>query len=308
MKIEKIEIKPMRLSFEPEFHIVVEYSYRNTCLLPLRFNGYLFLDRYRIAFLSEYEFKYGRSDNFSSTNANRNSEKRDRRIFVAPISRLAIAKLEEKRNKHPKGDLTFNLHIQFVFLESMFEGVRPKGSGDNVTLTKLIDSSLFKIVTDDLNHNVTISSSEWLHDFSPAFERSRYQVFEVPIPEFANDQSELSKRLSSAIHSLRLMEEAKLAGDWETVLKESRPVWELIRNRGEIQLILQQDELNDDSVKAFNAMVESLFNFSSKFIHRESRTKEVMPINKARKEDAELIYSLAVSLVNLLCKKIIRYK
>lgn len=308
MKIEKIEINPMGNSLEPEFHISVEYSHRESCIMPLRFNGYLFLDTLRIGFLTEYEFNYGRSDNFSSMNFSRNTETRDKRLFVGPISRLALNKLEEKRSKDPKGDLKFRLHIQFVFLESLFVGVKGSQTQNQVVLASLTDNSLFKSVTYDLNHEVVISSSEWLHNFSKVFERSRYQVFEIPIPDSLGDTSDLSQRLNAAIVSLKEMEEAKLSGDWETVLKESRPVWELVRNKQEIIDILKQDEFNDDTIKAFNALVESLFNFSSKFIHRESRSKELMIINKARKEDAELIYAMAISLVNLLTKKFNRFK
>jgi hypothetical protein len=63
MKITNISVKPMALSIEPEFHITVQYSDREG-LLPLRFNGYIFLDRYRISFLTEYEFNHGRNDSF----------------------------------------------------------------------------------------------------------------------------------------------------------------------------------------------------------------------------------------------------
>jgi hypothetical protein len=165
-----------------------------------------------------------------------------------------------------------------------------------------------RIVNYDLNHEVNISSSEWLHDFAKVFGLGKYQILEIPIPGISPNQTELGKRVNSAIHSLTEMEKAKMAGDWETVLKESRPVWELIRNRDDIASLLKDDDLNGDTVKAFNTAIDSLFNFSSKFIHRESLTKELMTVNKARKEDAELIYAIAVSIINLLAKKINRYR
>lgn len=309
MKIENIEVKPMGLSFEPEFHITVEYSYRESCLLPLRFNGYIFLDRYRISFLAEYEFKHGRSDDFSSMSANRNTEKRDRRIFVAPISRLSLSKLEDKRNRDPKGDLKFNLHINFVFIEPLFDQTRYKSATEEFSIPTLANgNSLFRIVTTDLDEEIKISSSDWLHEFSKVFERNKYQVFELPIPESYSVTDDLAKRLNAAIVSLKEMEDAKLAGDWEAVLKESRPVWELVRNKEEINALLRQDELNEETIKSYNSLVESLFNFSAKFIHKESKDKQLMAVNKARKEDAELIYTIAISLINLLSKKFNRFR
>jgi|GEM_PF-4696126 len=308
MKIENVEVKPMGLSYEPEFHITIEYSYRGISSLPLRFNGYLFLDRHRIAFLTEYEFKNGRSDNLTSMNSSRNTERRDKRIFVAPITRNVLNKLEEKRSKDPKGELKFDLHIQFLFMEPMFEGVKRTVPQNDVVLASLIDNSIFKTVTHDFDHELIISSGDWLYDFSKVFQRSRYQVFEIPLPESLTDTNGLSQRLNAAIVSLKDMEKAKLSGDWESVLKESRPVWELVKNKEEIAQLMRQDELNDETIKAFNMMVESLFNFSSKFIHRESKSKELMMVNKARKEDAELVYVLAVSLINVISKKLTRHQ
>lgn len=93
MKIESVEVKPMGLSHEPEFHISIEYSYSGTCLLPLRFNGYLFLDRYRIAFLTEYEFNHGRRDSFVTMNSSKSADKRDRRVFCCTYLQAYLGKV-----------------------------------------------------------------------------------------------------------------------------------------------------------------------------------------------------------------------
>lgn len=265
----------------------------------------MFLDRFRFAFLYEYEFNHGRNDLLTSTTSTKNLEKKDKRVFVAPISRHALDKLEEKRNRDPKGDLKFNLHVNFIFLEPTFNEVTQKNQQGQISLPTTSNSSLFRITNSDLDEEIKISSSDWLHDFSPVFQRGRFQVFELPIPTGLIGSSELSKRLNAAIVSLQDMEAARNEGDWSKVIKESRPVWELIRNKDEIRESLKKDGIHEATVVSFGKLVDSLFDFSSKFIHRESRESEVM-MNKANKEDAELIYAVSVSLLNLITKKVTR--
>ncbi len=306
MKIEKIEVNAMALSFEPEFHITVHYTYPLGAIIPLRFNGYLFLDRFRFAFLHEYEYKHGRNEPFLATNSSKKFVTQDRRNFVAPISRAALLKLDEKRNADPKGDLKFNLHIQVVMIESLFTGIKKSGSQEPFTMPALAEGALFKTVTKEIDHDVTIPSSNWIHEFSAKFEQQRFQVFEVPMPTQIESSSDFSNRLNAAISSLGAMEREKLVGDWEAVLKESRPVWELIKNKQDILDLLANEGLNTDTINAYRKVVESLFDFSSKFIHREAKDKTLMSVNTVRKEDAELMYSLAVTIVNLIAKKLKR--
>lgn len=239
-------------------------------------------------------------------NSTENRELIDHRFFVAPISRHALSKMDESRITNPKGDLKLNLHIQFVFLESSFSGIRKKGGSDSFTLATLTEGALLRNTTRDLDYDYIIPSSEWIHDFAPKFEQTKYQVFEIPIPFALDGKTDLSSRLNAAIGSLQEMERAKIVGDWQSVIKESRPVWELIRNRQEIDDVISNSEFNNDTITSFKKMIDSLFDFSSKFIHREARNKTLMPLNNVSKEDAELIFNLGVSVVNLIAKKIIR--
>ncbi len=55
-----------------------------------------------------------------------------------------------------------------------------------------------------------------------------------------------------------------------------------------------------------NDCINLLFKFSSKFHHKEDLQKKIMPEIKASKEDAELIYSLSINILNLISKKLQR--
>jgi len=66
---------------------------------------------------------------------------------------------------------------------------------------------------------------------------------------------------------------------------------------------LLRDGYSEQAFEDLNKSIKELFNFSSKFHHKEDRGKRIMPEIKASKEDAYLIYSLSMNLVNLISKK-----
>ncbi len=166
------------------------------------------------------------------------------------------------------------------------------------------DTSLFKLQSYDFDKEIKISSGDWLHDFYSKFQNTNYQIFELPIPKNPKGKSGLANRINEVIQSIKEMENAKNEGDWNKVVKESRPIWELIRNKNEINELLKKDEINEQTIASYNKLIESLYDFASKFIHKETKANEIMAINKAGKEDAELIYALSVSIANLISQKI----
>ena len=307
MYIKSVNIQPMGLAFEPEFHITVSFT-RQSNQFPLKFDGYLFLNRYRFAFLNEYELNNGNQDLFTAQNNNSYYDRNDSKTFVAPFSQIALNKLEEDRSKNPKGDVILNLKLNITCLEPKFDTVLTKIGEEDYNLISLKrDNSLFKIRSYDLNSDIRIPTGDWLHEFCPVFKNSKYQIFEIPTPKLNEKNEGLSHRVYEAIESLNEMEKARLEGDWNKVIKESRPVWELIRNKEDIKELIKGDHINEQTLISYNGLIDNLFNFSSKFIHRESDRKDgnkVMGINSANKEDAELIYAMAFSLTNLISKKL----
>ena len=308
MKIEKFEIRAMQLSFEPEFHITIEFSYRNDLKIPLKFDGYLFLDRYKFAFLHEYEFGKNSEEWLTGLNSNQNSERRIFKNFIAPISRLSLNKLEEKRIKDTKGDLAFELELNISVLEPKFivKEIQPRIEGVSYNVPVLNDQTLLNFHVYNFTYPIKINSGDWLHDFSPVFGMGKYQIFELPIPQIIKESGDISKILENAIAALREMETAKLEGEWNRVIKESRPIWELVKNKSKITELLKDNDFNELTIVSFNKLIDSLFEFSSKFIHIQSKTHEIVTINKANKEDAELIYILSISIINLISKKLMR--
>jgi hypothetical protein len=101
------------------------------------------------------------------------------------------------------------------------------------------------------------------------------------------------------------MEENLIRGDWNGVIEDSRAFWELLRSQEEV---LIRDGYTEPAFTDLNESLKQLFNFSSKFHHKEDKGKKVMPEIKASKEDAYLIYAASMTFVNLISKKMQRLK
>ncbi len=97
-----------------------------------------------------------------------------------------------------------------------------------------------------------------------------------------------------------------IKGDWNGVIEDSRAVWELLRNKDEIKDLLMRDGYSEQAFIDLNESLRQLFNFSSKFHHKEDKGKKIMPEIKASKEDAYLIYAISMTIVNLISKKMQR--
>lgn len=302
MELEKFKIIPSQNSFEPEFRIELQFGYEEISRIPFKHVGFLFLDEVRVATLQEYLCQQGRDNRLRAINQSKGSKWAHYITMIAPFSRQVLEKLEEKRNLNPKGDLILRLILELHVFEPSFEVHHSKEALMPAQTITLAESAIFKYKMYDYSREIKISSGDWIHDFIPVYENGKYQVFEVPVPKLENKNGKLGERINEAINSIRLMEKEKIDGEWNNVVKESRPVWELLKSRAEIAEILRNDYLNDSAIESLSKLIDAFFDFTSKFIHKQSKSNEVM-YNKASKEDAQMIYAMSVSIVNLITRK-----
>lgn len=294
-------------SIDPAFFFVFNYTYNNCIKVPIRITGSLHLEDDKISDLLWEETSSHPGEEYFKTNEAGKGIKVEKVILNAQLSRLSLNRFEDFRKKNKKGDLALNLKLCITVLEPDFFVYSHKGViGQQIfDLPALHNQSLFRMKSYNFSKQVIISSSDWIHDFCPQLNNKRYLVFEIPEPKTIKNK--YRKKLNEAIASLTYMSEARLECDWNKVIEKSRPVWELIRNDAEIKKLLISDGLNEETIISYNKLVASLFDFSSKFIHRisKSATKDLMIQNAASKEDAELIYSISFSIVSMLSRKTI---
>lgn len=150
---------------------------------------------------------------------------------------------------------------------------------------------------------VTIPASDFLHDFWSEWRRDRFVVFEVPSPDPTIKDPGMKERLIAALDSATNARQKLLAGEWNEVIECLRGVWELVRNQPALKELLAADGYSEEAINALEASFRGQFEFASKFVHREDRGKRLNPELHAQKEDAYLVYSIALSLLNLLARK-----
>ncbi len=151
---------------------------------------------------------------------------------------------------------------------------------------------------------VTIRGSDWVHDYLAGWKQTRFVVVELPEAEILANPLNVAERVNAAIASIKKAAANVERGEWNDVLEDLRPVWELLRNDADIQGMLKRDGYTDEAVSAFNESVKQQFALASKFVHRTDPTgRKVSPEIRANKEDAMMCYSFALSLVNLISRK-----
>lgn len=309
MEITKVTINPNgNAAIEPEMHIQLQYTWSNTPIVAIQHRGYLFLDNtHRLSILNEYDFENNAREEHLRSLRGTVQKGTAHKTFVAPLGRRALELMIDSRLKNKKKDLELELKFSIDVLEPDFQAaINVVLDRERKNVPTLENDALFKRKTYALNHKFTIKSSDWINDYCPVFNLGRYKVFEIPLIDKFEGEHEIIKHLRAAVESLDFIEDAMNNGDWNSVIKESRPVWELFRDREQFTKLLKANDLNQITSQSFNSLMESCFDFASKFIHRKARgSKEVSAINNASKEEAQFIYSMAFSIVNLIGKKII---
>lgn len=255
--------------------------------------------------------------------------------FWAPLSARHLDVIEELREKNRKGDVILKvalsvqyqrLKTELVDLGNVIRHVDPpkpsakrlrsaaaflttesgpRHSGPSVLSTRshvVEQTSLWQSISS------TIPGSDWINDYSPALGRGRFFVVEVPDASGQDLPDELKARFGKAAESVASARKKLLSGEWNDACEDLRAFYELMRTWPEVDDLIKAD-YGADAATAFSQGIRSFFEFSSKFLHplaRDGRT--LNPSESANKEDAQLLYSLSASALNLIAKKWRRVK
>ena len=152
------------------------------------------------------------------------------------------------------------------------------------------------------NFDVTISSSDWVHDFLPVFGLGRFLTLDLPIPEPA---SELDEKLERAVQALSKMDSDIQRGEWADCVEDSRPVWDLLKTENPPVKSLITQAFPGEAGTDLLAAVRKLFTFVSTFVKPLDRDKtRLNPVTIPQKEEAYFVYSTSVTVVNLVAQKL----
>lgn len=339
MRIDKIKVNPVQNSVNPQLLFEIETFIQRGYEIPIELSGIVLSeDRKILTNIHKANFDSPRDITLFAQNGFDNEQQ--------PISIRAVASLNEKvldfidtiRTSNYKGDVVLGLELRILLLrakvrirhftminnrdlkiefpenlekrdiKSIFYEYQSRftRSQDDMWILTSDEPGIIEIKTEELNQTYTISSSDWVHDFCPVFKLGKYFVFEYVLPDYEEGSGSIEERLNESVNAIKAMKENLIKGEWNDVIEGSRTVWELLRNQDEIGDLLRRDGYTNDAINNINESLRQLFNFSSKFHHREDRGRKIMPEIKASKEDAYLIYTMSVNIVNLISKKIQR--
>lgn len=256
-----------------------------------------------------------------------------------PISPKHLDYLEDLRSRHRKGDVVLHCDLEFHFLVSKVVNACLKPSSESMkdeTGNKIHpvyyshhstndpfyshtsnmwvlsgDGSRTFLERATLQHKetVTIGSSDWLHDYATPWMATKYMVVELPQPELLTSTPNIDQRVNAAVEAAKRSSENLKKGEWNDVIEDLRQVWELLRNDADIQGLLQRDGYPPEAIAALNQSIMQQFNLASKFLHSLDRTgTRIAPEIRASKEDAILCHSFAMSVLNLVARKTVRFQ
>ncbi len=224
------------------------------------------------------------------------------------LSEKVLDFLENERNKHTKKDLDLFVRVEVQYFTATHRAIESEEHLNTPSIVFGDKNTLFEVNNMHFNFPVTIHASTWVHDFLPVFGLGKFLIFEVPQPELNSQNAELHERLDAALEAIQKMEESKSKGEWHDVVRNSREVFELVRDKSKVTELLENASFTEEAIQEFNDMLKHSFDYASKFIHRvpKDKTKPVVPIIPVEKEDALFVYSLCVNIVNVLASKINR--
>ncbi|MGK3967767.1 hypothetical protein WMF38_26785 [Sorangium sp. So ce118] len=252
--------------------------------------------------------------------------------LILPLTHRTLDHIERLRSVHRKGDVvlhcdthvislvstTVNAHFMMVPVEnqrdifSVFyrhqQSFQPNTGHTNMWVLSGDNGRCFaqREVHKD-TRDAIIVSSDWLHDYAGPWKSTSYFVFEVPHQEVIPGGVGLQEWINAAIAAVQSSTESLAKGDWNGVVEDLRPVWELFKTRADVRNLLESDGYSPEAASALNDSVKAQFELASKFVHRVDKSgKKVTPDIRASREDAYLVYAFATAVVNLLAAKLSR--
>jgi len=342
MQIGKIEAKPVENSINPEMMFEIEITIQKGYEVPLEIAGCILSeDNMKIANIYETINEPNRSLELSAEDQRHREEEKLIIKVIAPLNNKALDHIETLREKNPKGDVILSMdffvktlcsrtnlsHMFYIEptsgekipyqLPEKYKDAKPvfyhyqKPLSSQQADMWILSGNGKPTFIEIQNHysnkkKVTIPSSDWINDYCPVFKIGKFIVFECWLPDVVGS-GDIAEMLKGSIDAIKKMEEDLIKGEWNQVIEDSRAVWELLKNQDEIiKNLITGDGYPKEASDDLNGSLQKLFDYSSKFHHKLDKEKKIMPEIKASKEDAYLIYSVSMSIVNLISKKMQR--
>lgn len=157
------------------------------------------------------------------------------------------------------------------------------------------------------NIQVEIDMMNWNIHFSELLGIGKFLIYEFSEPTCMPLDSELQKRYAKAIAQLSEIKKLLQLGEWKQAISASRPIVELFKHFDEFKQLLLDSGYSISAYSELKASIQSFFDYVSKVQH--ALAKNNRDINESvivYREDAYMVYSFCVSLLNMVSQKVTR--
>ena len=329
IKIKSIEPNIQSIHTQLIFNIDIDYDYKYN--YPIQISGVLSItnDYKEIAML--FEYKNSRSDieinlmDSTTQSKQRNLYQNNRENFklFADLTPKAIEHIEKIRQTKTPSDVEFRVELQVKYIyadynctEQETQTIKNKEEQDKLNLInktqgrteQRYNTTFLKINIKTEQDTFKIQQSEWITKFADKLGIGKFTLVELKLPEINNFESEKWKEIyERMILRLNNTEEIIRKGDWESALLQLRNFFELFKNeefRTYLKELFIKDRHEESGIKEFYEGINKFFHFLSKYVHDNDQKQQLKSVPKANKEDVYLFYSLALSILNLISKKL----
>lgn len=307
MNISNCTVEVNNQSINPMLNIWVNLEFDYSAEIPLSLSGKLCLQNGKIlSALTEYQLntdnKYGITLKTEQEKKTRSNNKRNHSVQLsAVLTPLAIDFIEKEREKHSNKSVEF--YLEFV----------SKTLISPVNVENFIANDLVSVNIESKSKRIIIEQSDWVTNFSPKLGIGNFLLLELNIakPNISEFWKEIIELLTKNVLE---MEKSIRLGEWKKTMEYSRQFFDGLNIKNtrqtnapfedELRKILIEEQHNDEGITDLLKAIRSLFDFTSKYVHPKDRSGMVKPYPNAKKEDAYLVYTLSIGLLNLIGSKI----
>jgi hypothetical protein len=314
MRIKKANLKVDKYNVNPTLIVELNFEYERGLEIPISVSGRLNnQDGRAIAELNENKLSSDRDFGLKLYNRNQKEKYKKGRIedsfyleLSAHLSPLSVNAIENRRNQN--ADKSITLHIELLFKTMVLE----------VDQTNSEYHDFVKVKKQRQNHNIKIGHSEWINNFSESLGIGKFILVELRIPdkEFVSDF--WRDKYAELVNNLEKMESSLRAGDWEKTMIHGRKYFENFKFgdvkskpankkfKEELDKVLLYQNYSESAIKNFYDGVRNFFDFTSKYVHEQDTKGYPQSPPLVTLEDSYFIYNLAIGLLNMITKKIVR--
>lgn len=312
MKVKIYKVEPDTSGIEPSLNVLVEVIYYKKIESLLSIGGTLCShDNKTLGTFTEHESNtFQDSLTFASENWLKKIKTESPFSIVhrlnVNLTKAGVEYIENLRLNNGEKKVVFNINLLVRFMQINNEAAK-------VLQTTSLNQPFCEVFSEKLQLQHTINQSDWVQVYTQPLGIGNFFLIEINSPEpisVLKHWKEIHKRLSDKCFEA---ESFIRKGEWKHCMQSIRGFYEVLTNevlrketqKKELETIFINDtQVTADSYIHFINSFNNLYQYISNFTHDTDKKGNLKPLALANKEDAYFAYTLSLSILNILGKKL----